>query len=138
MRYRLKSFLGKGQGWRIGGESYWPGDDPPGYLFGSTSGRNKPDSSLNQSHVGFSSGNDLVGLQGNFCSAAKCLSVRSSYDRFVAEAESHDEVLEFLQHLAKLVPLSLLGCRGHIDQVRANTEVSRLVADHQADPSVTL
>src|SRR5438045_7009900 len=49
--YRLKSFLGKGQGWRIGGESYWPGDDTPGYLFCSTSVRNKPYFSLNTSHV---------------------------------------------------------------------------------------
>src|SRR5260370_33704324 len=132
----LKSFLCKGEGWRMGGQAQWSREYAASQFFGPTARRNESDTDLHQSHVRLGGSHHAVGVQGKLGSASQRLPVGRCHYRLGTETQAHHQVLEGYHRLMQLLELSLPGCHANHKEVGSHTEVAGLVADHQATPAL--
>src|SRR5260370_25051108 len=106
----LKSFLCKGEGWRMGGQGQWSRDDAASQFFGPTARRNESDTDLHQSHVRLGGSHHAVGVQGKLASASQRLPVRRCHYPLCTETQAHHHVLEGYHRLMQLLELSPPDC----------------------------
>ena len=102
------------------------------HFLGAAAAGDEAHADFDEAHVQFCTGDDVVGVQGEFRAAAEGQAEGRGDGGVGAEAQRGGDLLELFDHVVQFVPFFSLGLREDQGEVRSGAEVLALVADHEA------